>query len=201
MKSTIGVSAIAFAIACTPATQPPPGDEIIGKFDFVTDPIENTCPPFPEIVDGGFFFQGTFSRVADGGQSWLTLSSSSEIGTFDGQFLSTSALINRERRRFEACSCEDSEVGEALNVALLSRSQNDAVRDRASDGCPQDALDGGLPLPDPDAGITPPGTTPSGFDAVRACGTLTDYIYGRAQHPRCSCEDCKLVYRLSGIRR
>jgi hypothetical protein len=174
----------------------------MGTYDFTAQPILNTCPPMPEIVDGGFGFQATFSRTADGGQAWFTLSTVSVNATFDGQFVSTNAATNKEPRRFASCQCTESEVGEAIRVALLSRSQYEAVSDRQSDGCPPDIFDGGLPMPTGDGGIVRPATTPNGFDAVWACGTLTDYLYGRTEHPdHCQCDDCSFTYRLSGIRR
>jgi hypothetical protein len=173
----------------------------LGNYNFTAQPLLNTCPPYPEIVTGGFVFSATFSQVADGGQAFVTFSTTSVDARFDGQYLSTDGATNKQPRHFGACNCIESEVGEAFMVALLSQTQYEAVVDRQPDGCPPDVLDGGLPLPTGDGGVLPPQTTPDGFDAVLACGTLTDYLYGRTASPNCQCDDCTLVYRLSGTRR
>jgi hypothetical protein len=85
-------------------------------------------------------------------------------------------------------------------VSMLSRSQSDA----AGGQCPADALDGGTPRSDPDAGVTGPRQTAQGFDAVRLCGVLsTEVVANGLDGGACSakCTGCGVRYQLRGDRR
>ena len=90
---------------------------------------------------------------------------------------------------------------ETITVAVLSRSQNDAL---GGGPCPGNALDGGV-VPNPDAGIFGPGQTTQGYDAVRLCGELTTLVVadglvdGGACEARCG--GCTVHYQLRGDRR
>ncbi len=179
------LSCVAFG-ACVPEPKFP-GGEVMGTFDFQAALEERRCA-LDDFADA-FSFQGTFSRDPDGGQVFFTLGEVTREGAFDGQRVVTTHVAPR---RFESCGCPDlTSLSERLDVALLSRAQNDVLENR----CP--APDGGLPL-DEDGGIRRPGSTPSGFDAVRACGTLTDTLL---KAESCTCGDCEVRYRVMGVRR
>jgi hypothetical protein len=86
---------------------------------------------------------------------------------------------------------------ETIRVELLSQSQNSAAGDR----CP----DGEAPAADDDAGIRTPGPDRFGYDAVRACGvleTVTLVTAAAADGGACdpTCGDCRVQYRLTGVR-
>lgn len=179
-----------------------PGDEVMGTFDFVAEPLSNGCP-FAEITDGGFEFSGTFSRNKEGGEAYFTVGGFSRDAGFDGQAVESWHVAPR---RFEACECRvPVQVEEGLRVALLSRSQNDAL----GGNCPAEPFDGGVPLVGGDAGIEAPGSRTTGFDAIRACGELWDLVRppedcqltldDETGLPRCP--ECAVGYRVTGVRR
>jgi hypothetical protein len=83
---------------------------------------------------------------------------------------------------------------ERLTVALLSQSQSSFLEGR----CPPQPLDGGVPVPEGDAGVLAPDSTESGFDAVRACGVLVNTLLPAEG---CLCPGCSITYEVSGVRR
>ena len=150
-----------------------------------------------EVTAGDFSFNATLTRQSTSERAWMTLNGYSREGTFDGQVLTTTAEADRV---FAACSKCTTRVVETITVAVLSRSQNEAVRSE----CPENAIDGGLAV-DPDAGTVAPGKTAQGYDAVRLCGELTTEVValglvdGEACAPECS--GCTVRYQLRGDRR
>jgi hypothetical protein len=181
--------------ACLPEPKYP-GNEVMGTFDFTATALSDDCAGLSDIPDGGFTFSGTFSRQTDNSQAWFTLGGISREASFDGQ------VVRSERtapRRFPECLCGDKvNMVETLVVALSSKSQDALL----GGGCPDAALDGGLPAPNGDLGVFAPGTTPQGFDAVRACGELTDVIApDPAAAPACQCASCTLRYTVRGDRK
>lgn len=182
-----------------------PGSEVMGTFAFVASaPVADAsdCALLSPEEGGSsqpLEFRAVLSREGEGlTEAWYTLREQSHPASFDGQVLS---VVNRTTRRFPSCvpngdpalaACAEVEVEEALTFALLSRSQNDAV----NGVCPPGAPSAGVPVPDGTT-ISGPGTTPTGFDAVRACGVLVDRMLPKEG----CCTPCSVSYRLEGVRR
>lgn len=199
---------------------PPPGDLPMGQyavratggvvgflFDAGDQPADagpdGGVPPAPqcelvEVTGADFEFNATLTRESTSERAWITLNTYSREGTFDGQVLRTQAEASRV---FVACGKCSTRVVETLDVAVLSRSQNEALMG----ACPENALDGGVPAPNPDAGILPPGKTAQGYDAVRLCGELTTVVVALGQVDGGACErgcgGCTVRYQLRGERR
>jgi hypothetical protein len=195
MRSRFIFGAVTLCLACP--GQKPPGDELIGTFSFTATPVSNNCA-LSEVPDGGFTFDATISRNKNpGNQAWVTVYGFSRDATYDAGYVFSQLTAPRT---FVACQSPDASqpgcltvaVDEVFHVVLLSASQDALL----GSTCPPSALDGGVP--GPDAGVTPPGSQPSGFDAVRACGDLTDAILPDAG---CFCPPCNLVYTVEGARK
>lgn len=181
-----------------------PGDQPMGLYSLSAtfSDRDESCilPELQPPNDGGTFdfgFDATLTRDSSSTQAWMTLAGYSREGTFDGQYFTT---VHDAPRVFSACSLCETRVTESITFSMFSRSQGDAVGGQ----CPDDALDGGTPLPNPDAGITGPRQTTQGFDAVRLCGRLTTVLTsigldGGACKSECS--GCALRYQLRGDRR
>ncbi|MFN0063873.1 MAG: hypothetical protein ACKVPX_15310 [Myxococcaceae bacterium] len=184
-----------------------PGSEVMGTFAFSAGvslgaPLgEAACTapgppeePFPELPKEPFSFSGTFSRddPSNPAAAFFSLGGFDQNATFDGQVI---RAITSAPRQFAQCECPEVTVEETLVVALLSRSQRDALE---SPVCPPNALTGGVPAPD-GAAITPPQTTSNGFDAVLACGELIDRVLPNPE--TCACAPCAVRYPVSGDRR
>ena len=181
-----------------------PGSEVMGTFAFSSAtgvPSEPSCVLLSDLggnVAPELHFQAVLSREQETGEAWYTLRGTSHEAGFDGQVV---RVVSRAERQFAACipadqpertDCAKVFVEETLEVALLSRSQNDALAGR----CPAEAPWDGIPPPD-GAEIHGPGTTPTGFDAVRACGVLVDRL---VPEEGC-CAPCSVAYRVEGVRR
>lgn len=157
-----------------------------------------------EITGADFSFEMTLTGEFTSQRAWLTLGGPfprpfySRQSTFDGQVLTSQ---DEASRTFVDCSQCSTRLVEHLAVAVLSRSQLDASGGR----CPPDALDGGVPRPNPDAGISGPSQTPQGYDAMRLCGELSTVVIaeglvdGGACEPKC--QGCPVRYQLRGERR
>lgn len=147
-----------------------------------------------EIPDGGFAFEAAFSRFRDAGRYFITIGGVPHDAMFvDGQRITAEYSA---QRNFSACGCVTDggtrpivTMRETFSATIVSKSQSDAV-----EGCVES------PPFDPDAGIVKPDTTAAGgFDAVRACGTLTEKI---SMEPQCNTEcDCTLTYTITGDRK
>ncbi len=181
-----------------------PGSEVMGTFEFVASaPSADAAGcALLSASEGGthqpLAFRAVLSRELGTSDAWYTLRGQSHEASFDGQVL---RVVSRATRRFPSCvpngdpdlaACAEVEVEESLAFALLSRSQNDAL----SGLCPAGAPDDGIPAPD-GAEVSGPGTTPTGFDAVRACGVLVDRMLPKEG----CCAPCSVSYRLEGVRR
>jgi hypothetical protein len=167
----------------------------MGMFDFTAViPTPGSQPDacsFVELPTQNFFFSGIFSRNSDG-TAFFTLNDTDRPATFDGQIDTSSETA---ARIFEACNCPTgTNVMETLTVSLLSRSQVDALPDPTT--CPSNALSGGTPS---GPGITGPGSTSAGFDAVLACGQLFDAV--QLVETDCSCSACGITYAVQGVRK
>lgn len=190
------VLCLGFCCGCLTQDRPP-GDEIMGTYGFHAEWIPAPFCGLPDISTASIDFAGTFSRFRDGGAVFLTLNGVPRDAGFDGQIATSTHAAARTFLLPDSGSCApcDMKLVETLAVALLSRSQSQALGDR----CPSNPLDGGVP--GPDAGVTFPGTTPTGFDSVRACGELHEQIVATgACDPLCSA-GCQLDYVLTGDRR
>ncbi len=185
----------ALALCGCPADPGPPGDENMGLYQFHAEPVMISCG-LPDISSASFDFSGTYSRFRDGGGVFLTINDLSRDAGFDGQVVTSSHSAPRTFKLPDGGTCSttcEMRVVETLKVALLSKSQSTAVGDR----CPANPLDGGVP--NDDAGVRLPGSTETGFDAVRACGDLFEEIVGIGTcDPLCA---CLLQYRLTGERK
>ena len=193
MRVAVILVTAAICVAC-PGSQKPPGDEVMGTFGFTATPVSLNCM-LTEVPDGGFTFDAIFSRNKNPGtQAWITSFGSSRTGTFDGQYVASDLIAGRTFTNLQV-ACGSINVDEFVHVALLSASQDALL----SSTCPgTDVLfDGGIP--GPDAGGAPPSTQLSGFDAVHACGILTDVTLPDAGNP-CGGE-CTLSYTIEGKRK
>jgi len=183
-------------LACLGCSGTPqlPGDQMMGAYAFNAELLEAACE-IPEVSGPDFSFQASFSRDSATGAAWFSLNRVLRDAAFDGQVLSTT--YEAPRSFGEVCGGCTTTLQESVWVAILSQSQNEA----AGDGCPEAALDGGIPA---GPGITPPGSVSTGFDAVRACGELLDVVSATAlegQECDVRCGRCALRYRLAGARR
>jgi hypothetical protein len=172
--------------------------EVVTLADGGLDPGYQDCtlrnPGMTELPSSSFPFEVILTRNPDTNETFLTLGGVTRPATFDGQFVESTFFARRE---FANCcvGADGQNLGqleERLRVALLSRSQSDALGGR----CPPNPLDGGVP--GPDAGVTPPGSIGTGFDALRACGELVDVVRP-GDCGRCSA--CTLRYPVTGVRR
>lgn len=173
-----------------------PGNEVMGTFAFEAPLLTFNCQ-FPEVPDAGLAFDAVLSRNRGTNNAFRTINGYSRPATFDGQIFETE---NAEPRQFTDCAACDTRLIETMRFALLSRSQSSAV----AEACPGNPLDGGVPAENADAGITAPGSTSSGFDAVRACGVLLERVEGtQFDGGACDakCTSCTWSYRLQGVRR
>lgn len=196
------VIALAFAVlsaACNCAgTPPPPGDEVMGDYNFHAEPVlEGPGCGLTNAPTTGFDFVVKLTRFSTNGDTYATIGGISHNAVFDGQKVHAEyAAI----RNFDDCTSCDTTLTETLDMTLLSKSQSDVI----GGDCNQP-----VPPIDPDAGITGPGTTPSGFDSVRACGTLGEKVTavprtdngGDAGICLPACNTCVLSYTISGDRR
>jgi hypothetical protein len=190
------------------AVKPLPGDVQMGTYGLHAEPVAVTCGTddagSPILTDGGFDFDVTLTGQSDASIAWLTLAgcepSASDCvrtATWTGQVLTSVADAGRS---FAGCGACDTSLVETITLSLLSRSQADAV----SLSCPADPLGSGTPQPDADAGITGPGNTGEGFDAILACGTLTTTLVATGQDGgacAAACLGCGSSYSLSGARK
>lgn len=190
-----------------PGTSPPPGDEQMGRYTFraerdAGDPADDAGCPFVEIPAGGFDFEASFSRFKDAGLYYVTIGGVAHEASWDGQRLTASYSA---QRNFSQCSCGGADAGsrtvvtmtETVDVVIVSQSQSEAAG-----GCVD------TPPVDPDAGVVRPDTTPGGgFDAVRACGTLSEHVTVMPPVTRQTadcldkCNSCSLGYFITGDRR
>jgi hypothetical protein len=205
------------AVACVDPVSGP-GDEVMGNFEFTAD-LE--APPSPDAgapevprceytsFQDAFTFNARFARFRDAGDgnAVITIGFIDRDAGFDGQVLTGTKFPDEAKPAHvfapvdQSCTCS-ARVTETLTVAVLSTSQSTAL----GNNCPDHPLDGGLPAPLPDGGIRLPDTTPTGFDAVRACGELVDVVEvdeaTRAAQPDCNCQErCAMRYVVRGVRR
>lgn len=205
-RSSPNLIALAAAVALAGCAVEPllPGSEVMGTFEFVaSQPVENPAGcALLSPSEGGtrlpLEFRVLLSRELGTEDAWYTLRDQSHPATFDGQVL---RVLSRAPRRFPSCVpngdpdlavCAEVEVEESVTFALLSKSQNDVL----GGACPAGAPDSGIPVPN-GADVSGPGTTPTGFDAVRACGVLVDQLVPKEG----CCAPCSVSYRLEGVRR
>jgi hypothetical protein len=195
MRSRFIFGAMALCLGCP--GQKPPGDELIGTFSFTATPVFANCA-LADVPDSGFTFDAIFSRNKNpGNQAWVTTYGASREATYDGGYIFSEQVAPRTFVQCQSTNpsqpgCPTVAVDEIFQVVLLSASQ-DALLGSA---CPPSAFDGGVP--GSDAGAMPPSSQSSGFDAVRACGVLSDAISPDAG---CFCPPCSLVFSVEGKRK
>ncbi|MEN9800471.1 MAG: hypothetical protein RL653_4168 [Pseudomonadota bacterium] len=193
--------AVGLLLAGCPGPSAPSGEEVLGQFELVAEPVSSTCS-YAEAPSGNLPFTLQVRRTLDGGAVTVTLNGLERPASFDGQVLRTvfeaprvfaDCSCNAEQRD-AGCACTGATLTETLEVALASLSQDQVL----GGACPANALDGGMPTPASDAGIFLPTTTARGFDAVRACGELVDDIQPAEG---CFCAACSMRYAVRGVRR
>lgn len=184
-----------FAFCSCPQPVTLPGDEPMGQYSFRADPLEKSCALL-SIPDGGFDFAATYSRNKDGTGYWVQVNNFVRSASFDGGLVFSTHAASRGFQLPDGgdCACQTS-VEETIITAFLSPSQNEKVGDR----CPDNPLDGGVPM-GPDSGVSEPGTTDNGYNAVRACGELREQVVvDGGCDPLCGA--CRIRYSLRGERR
>lgn len=189
--------------ACSNVTVSPPGNEKMGTYSLSAELIDAGCPS-ALIPEPTLSFFAIFSRMSGTQEAFLTLGNSNTEATFDGQ---TFHAERQAPRRFDfTCGgegvCNATELKEVLDVALVSKSQDEALFKKTGvAGCPDD-LAVLQSVTKPDAGIVLPDMTPRGFDAVRACGTLKNEVVTDKNVSTClDCPPCFMLYRVRGERR
>jgi hypothetical protein len=175
-----------------------PGFQVMGAFELTARPVAVAGACTNSEFDGGLSFGGTFSQDTTTGAAWFTFNggSVSRPGSFDGRDYSSVAVAERQ---LASCDGGTVDLTETMIIALLSQSQAQAYRAQFPDGgtCPENALDGGIPAPDPDAGIFAPAPTTDGFDALLACGLLLENVQPKTGP---ACGPCDFAYVVEGIR-
>lgn len=190
---------VAMALCCLAscARQPPPG-EPMGSWAVQLVPIDRQCG-VAEVTADAFSFDMVLTRDPDSDAAWVTLNNYPRAATFDGQYFSSEG---EAARVFSQCSKCSVRMVETMNFAVLSRSQFNALMSV----CPLEPLDGGVPAPNEDAGITTPSRTEQGFDGVRLCGELVmtlRSVNADDETTECAsdCQGCTVRYQLQGGRR
>jgi hypothetical protein len=178
--------------ACQSASKIP-GEEI-GTFSFTATPVSIGCL-FQAVPDSGFTFEATLSHEVDSSKAYLRVGNVERAAGFDGQIFVSE---HTAPRTFQECNCRGGSttvIDETLRVAVLSRSQDEALKA----ACPDNVLDGGIPAPSPDSGILPPGPRGGSFDAVAACGDLLDVVV--VPDGGCDCSGCSMLFSVRGQRK
>ena len=174
-----------------------PGDLVIALFSFHAqqDLGRTSCDldggDYSRLSDGGFDFAGTFSRDSVDGGAWFTVEGYSRPATYDAR---TQRYVSTQTSPAPVPSCGETCQGarmqEVLSVVVLSESQ-----DRAVGGACANLPDGGLP----DGSV--PAPTANGYDAQRACGSLSvTFLPGTSEGCKCV-TPCTAVYGVEGERR
>jgi len=187
LTTAIVVLVSLFGVAC-PTVQGIPG-EFLANFSFVVSPADGGFEPCTNagyinlLPDSSYNLTVTFSGELDGSVEFMTFKGSSRDASFDGQYVTSANNVPRVFTRIVLTPLPDggseaSEVSgvlgltEQFTVALLSSSQT--------------ADAGGVCDPANIPSGSPPGMTSTGFDAVLACGQLTDTIEGDGGWPSCA---------------
>lgn len=195
---------------------PPPGSESLGAYTLEAIPVSelpdggvgSVLPDgglecaLPEVNPATFRFDAIVTRDPGTGEAFVTLGGGyHREAQWDGQVVTT---LRSARRLFPSCrGCPETMASERMTFALMSQSQSEAVGRR----CPPNPLDGGIPPPPgPDGGVSGPGQTPQGFDALYVCGTMTfsvSFVDPAAVSENCNqaCATCVVRYGLVGERR
>lgn len=174
-----------------------PGDVVVGLFNFQaqtssTEGCDLNGPDFGRLTDGGFEFEGTFSRESVDGGAWLTVRGFSRVATYDPvtqRYVST----QRSSAPVPGCgeACQGSQIEEMLSVVVLSDSQSRSIASRCANLPPGTGL--------PDGSV--PGPTVNGYDAEKACGDLrVTFIPGTTGSCTCTAP-CSVTYGVEGDRR
>jgi hypothetical protein len=181
-------------LACT---TPLPGEVDAGLFDFrASTAQEENCKP-DMSAEGRLEFEGRFrleSNLVDG---YFVYRNTHRAARFDGQKMLS--VHEAEHSFVEGCENCEMRVVETLEVVLLSESQDEVLENQ----CPCNALSESIPV-DEAQNIFPPRPVPGGFDAVRACGTLTARVVTTPLTEQGCPQDCHqedVVYYIEGIRR
>jgi hypothetical protein len=190
----LALAAAAVLLAACPG-HPYPGTQIV-TFSLAARPTPgglDACRDagYTEVPDpdSGFTFSAIFSGDDDGTVRWLTLQDFVRDATWDGTVLTSPFSAPRA---FDLCG--DAGVDEQLFLLPVSLTQSQRL---GFDVCPDDPLQpGAIPL-DPDAGINPPGWISGHFEAVRACGRLSDTIHPVGDR---DCPVCTMTFNVQGPR-
>jgi hypothetical protein len=181
-------------LACT---TPLPGEVDAGLFDFrASTALKEDCKP-DMSAEGRLEFEGRFrleSNLVDG---YFVYRNTHRSTRFDGQNMLS--VYEAEHSFVEGCENCEMRVVETLEVVLLSETQDEVLKGQ----CPCNALGESIPV-DEAQNVFPPRPVPGGFDAVRACGTLTARVVTTPLAEQGCPKDCykdDVVYYTEGIRR
>lgn len=186
----IGLVLLVAASGCPDAHKYPGHLAATFRIDAVTPPDQLwQCADagYIELPPLRYTFTAHFSGASPGQVDWLTVGDSTWDASFDGQYIDS---WRSSTRQFANCGGATAAIEEPFRVALLSLAQNTALGGQ----CPEFPLDpASLP---PDASL--PGPLPSGaFDALKACGELSDHVIPEEGS---SCQPCSITFRLTGVR-
>jgi hypothetical protein len=182
----------AWLTLATGCASTPPDD--LGTYGLHADAADRACQ-LAEVSAASFDFEVRLARTGEDGGATLAVGGYARGASWDGQVVRSTASAERV---FAACPCGLS-ISETISLALLSQSQAEAGGLR----CPPRPLDGGVPAPDADAGITRPAFSAGGFDAILACGELSTRLELVPDGGACpaGCVPCTTRFALTGVRR
>jgi hypothetical protein len=142
---------------------------------------------YVELPPVRYTFTTHFSGSSPGAVDWMTVGDNTRQASFDGQYIES---LHDSTRQFTNCGGATAAIVEPFKVALLSLSQNTALGGE----CPENPLDPASFPPD----ASRPGPLPTGgFDALKACGELTDNVI---PEPGAPCPPCSITFHLTGVR-
>lgn len=191
-------TALAGCGGCAGPSPKPPGDENLGNFRLHAVGSMKLC----DLAFVGSFDQDlTLSRSSDGGGFFFVLDGQVFDGGFDGQVAQHSVTGLSAFNLADGGNCNQCKmtVTDSMALALLSKAQSSALADM----CPDNPLDGGVPVIGADGGDIRPVMTDGGFDAVRVCGEIHDVVSGEGAGFFCdtACAMCRVTYRVTGERK
>jgi hypothetical protein len=175
-----------------------PGEVDAGLFEFSASTALGAEDCKPDMtLEGSLPFEGRFrleSNLVDG---YFIYRNIHRTAQFDGQKMVSA--YETEHGFLDGCEACNLRVIETLDVVLLSETQNEVLNNQ----CPCHASSEGIPV-DEGQNIFPPRPVPSGFDAVRACGTLIARVLATplpGQNCPENCHEDDTVYYIEGIRK
>lgn len=184
-------------------SQTPPGDVLIGTFNFQAVVTNDGCSPDvgspdvgspdgsgpdagPDDTGNGMAFTGTVSYASATGQAFLTVGTASHTGTLEGEWLSVEASAHRS---LAPPFCGTGIIDEVVEGWLISDDEAAAL--------PDCLVDGGFIDLTRDGGPPDGGTRDGSVSVALICGRVLDTL----SSPDCDGgPQCTIVYSLTGRR-